>query len=212
MFKMAVVIMLTTITLLFACALALELYFQNKVDKKLRKQADQVAPYYSWTLTTHEGIELNSRWSHGPLKIALHPLLVYKNLPNQTHPAFSTNSRGYRGAEPDTPPNRPRIVMMGGSAAFGTGAQNNRETIGAYLETFLQAEVINAGVIGHGSTQELASLITELIDLHPNLVITFDGANDFNRSLNISDPKDVELLSGINGFEQIESELEFSAN
>ena len=149
-------IMLTTVTLLLTCTVALELYLQYEVDKELRKQADQVAPFYWWTYTTRKGIELNSRWSHGPLKVALHPVLVYKNLPNQSHPAFSTNSRGYRGAEPDTPPTRPRIIMLGGSAAFGTGAQNNQETIGAYLETFLQAEVINAGVIGHASTQELA--------------------------------------------------------
>ncbi len=179
MFKMAGAITLVTVILLFGCAVAVELYLQHGVDEELKKQADQVAPFYWWTYTTHKGIELNSRWSHGPLKVALHPVLVYKNLPNQGHPAFSTNSRGYRGAEPATPPTRPRIIMLGGSAAFGTGAQNDRETIGAYLETFLHAEVINAGIIGHASTQELVSLITELIDLRPNLVITFDGFNDF---------------------------------
>lgn len=209
LFKVAVTIILTTLILLLGCAVAVELYLQNGVDEELKKQADQVAPFYWWTYTTHKGIELNSRWSRGPLKVALHPVLVYKNLPNQVHSAFSTNSRGYRGAEPDTHPTRPRIIMVGGSAAFGTGAQNDRETIGAYLETFLQAEVINAGVIGHASTQELVSLITEVIDLHPNLVITFDGFNDFYRPLEVSDPKDVRLLSSINGFEQIEGELQF---
>ena len=48
-----------------------------------------------------------------------------------------------------------------------------------------------------------------MIDLHPNLVITFDGFNDFHRPLEISDPNDVELLSSINGWEQIEGEVQF---
>ena len=39
----------------------------------------------------------------------------------------------------------------------------------------LNVEVINAAVIGHGSGQELTYLLTELVDLHPDVVIALDG-------------------------------------
>ena len=39
-------------------------------------------------------------------------------------------------------------------------------------------EVINAGVGGFYSGQELTYIVTELVDYHPNIIIAFDGWND----------------------------------
>lgn len=185
-----------------------EWVLQHAVNRELSKQPDQIEPFYWWTWTTHTGTPLNSTWAHGPLKLALHPLLLYKHAPNQRHTAFTTNQLGLRGKELDPAHSRPRIVILGGSAAFGSGARNDQETIGALLSGHLQAEVLNAGMIGYGSSQEFAYLLTELLELKPDLVITFDGWNDFRRTSEIPDPKDVALLSSVNGFEQLEQQLE----
>jgi lysophospholipase L1-like esterase len=71
-------------------------------------------------------------------------------------------------------------VLVGGSLAFGTGLRSDDETFARQLEMLLDgAQVINAAVIGHRSGQELTYLLTELIDLDPDLVIALDGYNDF---------------------------------
>ena len=49
---------------------------------------------------------------------------------------------------------RKRIVLVGGSAAFGTGLNSDSETFAHQLEKELESvEVINAAVIGHKSGQ-----------------------------------------------------------
>jgi hypothetical protein len=39
-------------------------------------------------------------------------------------------------------------------------------------------EVLNAGVVGFLSGQELAYIITDLVDLEPHLIVAFNGWND----------------------------------
>jgi lysophospholipase L1-like esterase len=68
---------------------------------------------------------------------------------------------------------------VGGSTAFGTGLDGDDESFAAHLERFLPGtEVINAGVIGHASGQELVRIVTELVDLEPQLVVALNGVND----------------------------------
>ena len=94
-----------------------------------------------------------------------------------------------------------RIIVVGGSTAFGTGLQNDDETFAHHLEHLLNAEVINAAVVGHASGQELVYLLTELVDLQPDLVITLDGWNDYDLHPLTS------KFGGSNGFGQIEEQL-----
>lgn len=87
-----------------------------------------------------------------------------------------------------------RIFIIGGSAAAGQGATSADKTIAAQLEKKLNAingslgdikfEVINASVPGYFSSIELAYLAFELVYLKPDLVIAFNGANDFYQILN----------------------------
>ena len=138
-------------------------------------------PYYQWSFYTPNGGHIGNRY--GILKLMYHPQLVYVNFPNQQTQHFSTNSRGFRGREVEAKKaGQKRIVIVGGSAAFGTGLDSDSETFEAKMEKKLtNVDVINAAVIGHRSGQELTYLYTELIDLDPDLIIAFDGINDCSR-------------------------------
>ena len=97
---------------------------------------------------------------------------------------------------------------MGGSTAFGTGLEAIERRSRLSLQQRLNVEVINAAVIGHGSGQELTYLLTELVDLHPDVVIALDGWNDLLQApLRVRDPH----LLGMNRFDEIEDQLVASA-
>lgn len=81
-----------------------------------------------------------------------------------------------------------RIFILGGSAVAGYGVQNGSETIAANLERLMAASgllpnrrvrVINAGEGGFFSGQELVDLVYRLMSFHPDMILTFDGYNDY---------------------------------
>jgi hypothetical protein len=92
-----------------------------------------------------------------------------------------------------------RILMLGGSALYGLGAGGgypehrilrNDETISYFLEKKLnedlqaaksswRVEVMNAGVSAYHTFQHLVYLNEDLLMYVPDLVINFDGHNDF---------------------------------
>jgi hypothetical protein len=184
------------------CLATFGLEFKLAHDRRQEetKWSKQVRPYYWSSFHTHDGIALGSR--SGPLKLALHPFVSYSNLPNQKTPHFSINNLGFRGGDirKDEKTTK-RIMVVGGSTAFGTGLQHDDETFAHHLEHLLNAEVINAAVVGHASGQELVYLLMELVDLQPDLVITLDGWNDYDLH-----PLTSKFL-GSNGFGQIEEQL-----
>lgn len=85
-----------------------------------------------------------------------------------------------------------RIFILGGSTVYGIGWQGNANTIAAQLEMILNLEysndaqkkyqVVNGGVGGYISADELRILIFKIIHFSPDIVITFDGINDFVNS------------------------------
>src|SRR4029450_7822498 len=150
--------------ILCLAAVMLELKLAHDQRREATKRSEQVRPYYWWTFHTHDGIPIGR--SSGPLKLALHPFAGYANLPNQKTPHFSINNLGFRGGDiRKDEKTQKRIIVVGGSTAFGTGLQHDAETFAQHLEHLLNAEVINAAVIGHGSGQELVYLLTDLVDL-----------------------------------------------
>ena len=107
--------------------------------------------------------------------------------PNLRGRFFRTNALGLRGPEIETPKpeGRFRIIVMGGSAAWGYGCTADESTVPGQLKRFLQerrpdldVDVINAGQIGFVSGQELVFFHRLIKPLDPDLVILFDGYND----------------------------------
>ena len=131
---------------------------------------------FSLRFVTHDGRVLGGE-DTGPA-VALSPLTLYENLPNQTGPKYRTNAYGLRGGSVSREPTRPRVIIVGGSAAFGLRVPESA-TFPAQLEARLDGiEVLNAGVSGYLSGQELALVAHRLLDLAPDVLVVFDGWND----------------------------------
>jgi lysophospholipase L1-like esterase len=150
--------------------LSLELYLHKRQEKE-----GGTIPNIG--VCTHNGAIV----AEGSFKVCLAPYTIYKNCPNQKIDEEGINSKGFRGSEvSNVLDKRKRIIVVGGSAAMGTGIATN-ETFEAMMEGLNpHYEVINAGVVGFLSGQELAYTVTELVDYHPQIIIAFDGWNDLH--------------------------------
>ncbi|MBU43840.1 MAG: hypothetical protein CMN76_11520 [Spirochaetaceae bacterium] len=100
---------------------------------------------------------------------------------------FSTNSIGLRGAPIREQAPRLRVLCSGGSTTAGQGVHDN-ETWPRQLQQTMErdgydVEVVNAGVYGFDSSQELENLRGLLPHLKPDLLILHQGWNEeFNFS------------------------------
>lgn len=97
------------------------------------------------------------------------------------------NSLGYRGDEVTVPKpdNAFRIVLMGGSTIYTWGVDDYKKSLPYQLGEILKndygytnVEVINAGVPGYNSWENLIDLEFRILDLKPDLVIFHYGVND----------------------------------
>jgi len=195
-------LLLAGASLLLALTVA-EIGFEFVDAHKQARRSRRARPYYTWSLHTFAGDPVGSR--RGLLKLMLHPLAGYVNLPDQNTEFFRIDHLGFRGPELGSrEQHRRRVVLVGGSAAFGTGLESDAETLAAQLEQRLpDTEVVNAAIIGLRSGQELALLVSELVDLEPDYVMTLDGWNDFWAIQQQATP-----WSDVNGARQVQEELE----
>lgn len=140
---------------------------------------------------------LTGNWTHTIVKnqnqylFEEHPQLVGSLIKNAKHQrgalTYSHNSKGYRSDEfaIEKPQGKIRIVTLGGSTTYGVGVNNN-ETWPHYLAQELGAsyEVINMGVPGYSSRENLIQTELDLSALQPDLAIYYIGLNDL-RNINI---------------------------
>lgn len=193
-FLLAAVVSVATLTL---AAVAAEIYLR-------RAASPDVEPYRA-EFYTHDGRKISA--PAGGIKLGLAPFTVYQTLPSQHTSKFNINAAGFRGDEGAGQDSRPRIVFLGGSAAFGQGAETDSDTIPAILQQSINSHrFMNAGVIGFLSGQELTYLVTEVIDYQPAIVVAYDGWNDvFDGAL--SPTRDTNRLGFNNSFFRMEDEL-----
>lgn len=79
-----------------------------------------------------------------------------------------------------------RVFIFGGSTVYGVGVDENRLTIASFLERFLErryhkVKVINCGVKGYMSWQQMTYMAHEIIGYKPDYVVVLDGLNDFSK-------------------------------
>jgi lysophospholipase L1-like esterase len=108
-------------------------------------------------------------------------------LPGVVAFSWTTNSRGYRATREfavPKPASARRILFLGDSFTFGQGVEDH-ETFAAQTERRLkqlcpttELEVVNAGVPGFSTSQELALLEAEGLALRPDVVVLAFYGND----------------------------------
>jgi hypothetical protein len=131
---------------------------------------------FSWGLYNQNGIRISTY--NGPLKLMTDPFTIYKNYPRRKTDSYSINTSGFR--EGYTSNDSQEIAfLLGGSAAFAWKVQDDDHTFASIVSRLNpKYDLINCGVIGFLSGQELAMMIHYLDDFHPALYILFDGFND----------------------------------
>lgn len=121
---------------------------------------------------------------HPYLPIALKPGSDYRDNDTSGH----INSLGLRGPERAVlkPAGTYRVICVGGSTTFGAGILGDENTWPARLEARLAAaapakriEVWNAGVPGYTTAENVIYLSLRLIDFHPDMIVIYEGYNDF---------------------------------
>ncbi len=107
--------------------------------------------------------------------------------PNQHHDTININSHGLRGEEitKEKQADVFRIIMIGGSTVFGSGSTSDKTTIPGYLqdkfnevELNQKIEVLNAGLPGATSKEEIEYIKNYLFEFNPDFLIIYDGWND----------------------------------
>jgi hypothetical protein len=131
---------------------------------------------YSLELVDHLGRRVSG--STGNLHLVLDPYSLYRNAVNQKTSHFSIDAHGYRGGFDEKDP-RPRVLFVGGSAAFGFGLDSDAEVFTARIAKLdPRFQPVNAGVIGFLSGQELSELVQRGKRVHPAAVVALDSWND----------------------------------
>lgn len=142
---------------------------------------------------------LNGHWSHteymnlNRFMFEKHPYLVGDLKKGIVHERedlkYQHNSKGYRCEEFTTAKDSSvtRVVAIGGSTTYCVGV-NNHETWTHYLSEILGDghEVINMGVPGYTSAENLIQTALHTSDLKPDIAIYYIGLNDL-RNINIKD-------------------------
>lgn len=136
----------------------------------------------------------------GRYRLSRNPLLGYEpaagvyraegeNLWNYDYYAPETNKLGYRDYDHalQKVPGTTRIVVIGDSIASGLWIDRYTDTFPAVLEIQLraagvQAEVINLGVVGYNTQQEVEMLREHGLDYQPDIVVLAYCLNDRERN------------------------------
>tara|TARA_A100001037_G_C15093623_1_gene610339 strand:- start:297 stop:1580 length:1284 start_codon:yes stop_codon:yes gene_type:complete len=159
---------------------------------------------YTKEKTVGEAVQLWVRehpWSGSRPRVAsaFNPLTQTDLIPGTEITGLKVNKKGFFSNTKKEPERLPdlvnkgsdifRIVILGGSSAAGLTANSNAETISAHLEKILKRsesnllrdktiEVLNFGVPGHYSFNEMNRFFVQVAFLNPDITINFDGYND----------------------------------
>jgi lysophospholipase L1-like esterase len=135
---------------------------------------------------------LYSEISPGEFSWTRHHYLNYYPTPNYKLGLTSHNSLGYRNKEISLHKAQGlyRIVVLGGSTAYTLMVEDNEKTFTEQLEKVLKntygyenVEVINAAVGGYDSWESLINLEFRVLDIEPDMVIVYQGADDVHARL-----------------------------
>ncbi|MFC2156808.1 SGNH/GDSL hydrolase family protein [Acidobacteriota bacterium] len=135
-------------------------------------------------------------------KYIYHPFISYKyrSSTENVRQKLDTDKYGFiHNGDPDRDLSEKkngvyRIFILGGSTVAGTNVASPQMTLAGQLESKLneirdktghdKIEVINAGISGYNSNQELTYMIFYLKKFQPDMFLVFNGYNDFFYAFN----------------------------
>ena len=138
--------------------------------------AARFAEALNLNLVSHDGRAMGAA-DYG-VELELSAVTFYRNRPSQESGPYRINSHGCRGPEIDSEHRRPRVVILGGSAAFGLQATEVDTFAGRLAARHPELEIVNCGTVGYVSEQELGLFYFYLAELEPRLIVDFTGWND----------------------------------
>lgn len=136
--------------------------------------------------------------AHGRYRVSSNRLIGYEPIPGLKYDkeeltffdyrTNETNSLGYRDREHqiDKRPGVRRVLVLGDSLAMGLWIEKYDNAFPAKLESYLnqrgvQSEVINFGVVGYNTLQEVATLAERGLQFKPDVVVVEYCLNDRQR-------------------------------
>lgn len=139
---------------------------------------------YDLTLTTLEQTEVQDRWQEPFMIKSDIPGLLYELKKNTK----DTNSLGFRGPEFFKQKEKFRIIALGDSVTHGLYGASHEQSWPAQLEkeffgNGFEVEVINEGIIGYNTEQELIHFKHFGLGLDPDLVVLAFVLNDFEEKI-----------------------------
>ena len=189
LFKYILIIFL--ILIIIEITIYLFLKFKNFLLYKEKSRRDFLSPSYHKYLNRYE--------SEKPLFKYLPIGLRYFNFEDEEISGVKCNSLGFRCPEfKEKGQNKIRIIVLGGSAAWGSGASNNDNTISGHLETILNdkyktsnfdIECFNLAQINNYISQDLLNANLFFQELQPDYVISFAGWNEIAASYLLNQKK-----------------------
>ena len=124
-------------------------------------------------------------------RVSENPVLIYEYKPNHAgEEGFRINSAGFRDHEYpiNKPPGVYRVIALGDSTTAGLGVERIADTYPKRLERLLndgaaqdiRYEVLNMGVGGYHTLQEVETLRTKGLSYRPDFVLLLVCLNDFD--------------------------------
>ena len=114
---------------------------------------------------------------------------MWNSIPGYEDKGLNISAQGFRKNSSDErlEMGNALVFLLGGSTVFGVGVSDD-ETISSHLQTMMDRncdryQVINAGVIGYYSTQELIHIHRNLVRRNPVMIVALTGRNDAFYSL-----------------------------
>ncbi len=133
-------------------------------------------------------LEIKEQWSYLCSNFYNEEYLRYSPWPSQGLGGY-INEHGFRGPEItiEKPVNTFRIFLVGGSTMYGSGNDDSTQIFSVLQKKFdekdfgFDIEVINAGISGVWSKNEVLMVKNKLLDFSPDLIVVYDGVNEISR-------------------------------
>ena len=190
------------IFLLIEIFLSIFVFLKNKLFYKLVARKDFISKKYHLYLNWIENLN-EPMFKYIPVGIR-----IFNDNNRLLGEIVKNNSRGFRTHEFSKKREEElRIILLGGSAAWGMGSSSNDTNISGHLEKIINtdkkllgtktnAKVFNLSQCTGTITQDILSLIFNLKEIEPDVVISYVGWNELVTNYRL----DKKILSKYNFF------------